>query len=133
MWYDNWSQLGHLIYHLTHRNLYESRLLDNLTVSDMVCNRKWKWSMGWNEMFLDITNLPNPILDPIKSDKLMWKLQSGSEIPFTIKHISKDLRDKEPVVCWSKLVWFSQCIPKHSFILWVTFLGRLSTQDKLGV
>ncbi|PWA51685.1 hypothetical protein CTI12_AA460550 [Artemisia annua] len=92
-------------------NLYEARLLDNLTVSDMVSNGKWKWPRGWNEMFPVITNLPDPLLDPIKSDKMVWKLQSGSEIPFSIKHISEDLRDKEPV----------------------TILGRLSTQDKLGV
>ena len=29
------------------------------------------------------------------------------------------------------MVWFSQCIPRHAFILWVALLRRLNTQDRL--
>ena len=35
------------------------------------------------------------------------------------------------MVPWSKVVWFSHCTPKHSFILWLAMLGRLATQDRL--
>ncbi|GJU99542.1 reverse transcriptase zinc-binding domain-containing protein [Tanacetum coccineum] len=34
-------------------------------------------------------------------------------------------------MAWYKIVWFSRCTPKHSFILWLTILKRLSTQDKI--
>ncbi|GJY85462.1 RNA-directed DNA polymerase, eukaryota, reverse transcriptase zinc-binding domain protein [Tanacetum coccineum] len=37
----------------------------------------------------------------------------------------------EDQVRWSKLVWFSQNIPKHAFIPWLAILGRLTTQDKI--
>ena len=32
---------------------------------------------------------------------------------------------------WHDLIWFSNCTPKHSFIMWIAIQGRLSTQDRL--
>ena len=37
-----------------------------------------------------------------------------------------------PKVIWFKHVWFSQCIPRHSFILWMAVKGRLKTQDRIS-
>ncbi|GJZ46689.1 RNA-directed DNA polymerase, eukaryota, reverse transcriptase zinc-binding domain protein [Tanacetum coccineum] len=34
-------------------------------------------------------------------------------------------------VKWYELVWFKQCIPKHSFCLWLAMLRKLLTQDKI--
>ncbi|GKG14823.1 RNA-directed DNA polymerase, eukaryota, reverse transcriptase zinc-binding domain protein, partial [Tanacetum coccineum] len=34
-------------------------------------------------------------------------------------------------VHWDKLVWFSQCIPRHTFILWLAIKEKLVTQDKI--
>lgn len=33
-------------------------------------------------------------------------------------------------VKWAKLIWYSQCIPRHSFILWIAIQCKLKTQDK---
>ncbi|GJU52774.1 RNA-directed DNA polymerase, eukaryota, reverse transcriptase zinc-binding domain protein [Tanacetum coccineum] len=37
------------------------------------------------------------------------------------------------MVPWANLVWFSQCIPRHSFILWLAVLGRLKTHDTMAM
>lgn len=34
-------------------------------------------------------------------------------------------------VIWFNHVWFNQCIPRHSFILWIAIKGRLKTKDRL--
>ncbi|GJW50278.1 reverse transcriptase zinc-binding domain-containing protein [Tanacetum coccineum] len=36
-----------------------------------------------------------------------------------------------PNVAWGKLVWFTQCIPSHMFIVWLAIQGRLQTQDRM--
>ncbi|XP_071696242.1 uncharacterized protein [Rutidosis leptorrhynchoides] len=35
------------------------------------------------------------------------------------------------VVNWYDIVWFSQCIPRHSFLVWLLMGEKLKTQDKL--
>ena len=37
-----------------------------------------------------------------------------------------------PKVIWYDHVWFTQCIPKHAFILWVAIKGRLKTKDRIA-
>ena len=44
-----------------------------------------------------------------------------------------DIREKSNIVNWANLVWFSQCIPRHSFMVWLVIHGRLKTQDIMGV
>ena len=37
-----------------------------------------------------------------------------------------------PEVLWYKHVWFTQCIPRHAFILWMAIKGRLKTKERLS-
>jgi hypothetical protein len=41
------------------------------------------------------------------------------------------LREIHPVVNWWKLVWFPLAIPRHSFMLWLTFRDALVTKQKM--
>jgi hypothetical protein len=43
----------------------------------------------------------------------------------------RHLRVKQIEVNWWKLVWFTNAIPKHSFIGWLTIRNRLVTKDRL--
>ena len=61
----------------------------------------------------------------------MWRTNGGDEIGFSVQKVTMDICNEVPRVIWWKLVWYAQCIPKHSFILWLAIHERLSTQDKL--
>lgn len=50
---------------------------------------------------------------------------------FAVRNACRDLRNNDPSVTWWKLVWYSQCIPKHAFILWLAINNRLATQDRI--
>lgn len=41
------------------------------------------------------------------------------------------LRHVNPQASWLKFVWFTNNIPKHSFIAWLVIKNALKTQDKL--
>ena len=43
----------------------------------------------------------------------------------------KYFRVKLLEVSWSRLVWFSMAIPRHAFMLWLAFIKRLCTRDRL--
>ncbi|GKA57389.1 hypothetical protein Tco_0756577 [Tanacetum coccineum] len=41
------------------------------------------------------------------------------------------IRPSSDKVIWSDVVWFSLCIPRHAFNLWLIIKQRLKTQDKI--
>jgi hypothetical protein len=50
---------------------------------------------------------------------------------FESPEIWEQLRTKDPVVGWYKIVWFSSAIPRHSFILWLVLRDALSTKERM--
>ncbi|GJS45691.1 RNA-directed DNA polymerase, eukaryota, reverse transcriptase zinc-binding domain protein [Tanacetum coccineum] len=50
---------------------------------------------------------------------------------FSVRDAYYDLQCCYDNVNWNKLVWFSQNVPKHAFILWLAIQGSLTTQDKI--
>ena len=62
-------------------------------------------------------------------DKVIWILNSSAK--FTCADSWQHLRVKQIEVNWWKLVWFTNAIPKHSFIGWLTIRNRLVTKDRL--
>ncbi|GKA73876.1 reverse transcriptase zinc-binding domain-containing protein [Tanacetum coccineum] len=55
----------------------------------------------------------------------------GNKVVFSVSKMCKDWMNNGEKVLWHKVLWFSQCTPKHSFILWLAILKRLNTQDRL--
>ncbi|PWA52734.1 reverse transcriptase zinc-binding domain-containing protein [Artemisia annua] len=78
-----------------------------------------------------IVQLQNIVLDDNKRDQIAWKSRNGRLGKFKVQSAYFDLQDENTEVKWWKLVWFSQNIPKHSFVLWMAILNKLNTQDKV--
>ncbi|GJZ45293.1 reverse transcriptase zinc-binding domain-containing protein [Tanacetum coccineum] len=60
----------------------------------------------------------------------MWKGNDRILKKFSTRNAYQDLQMYQNDVKWKDLVWFSQNIPKHAFILWLAFKGNLTTLDK---
>uniref|UniRef100_A0A0D3CSE6 Reverse transcriptase zinc-binding domain-containing protein n=1 Tax=Brassica oleracea var. oleracea TaxID=109376 RepID=A0A0D3CSE6_BRAOL len=43
----------------------------------------------------------------------------------------EQIRCKQPVVVWSKFIWFAQGVPRYAFIAWLAVKDRLSTGSKM--
>ncbi|GJU76434.1 RNA-directed DNA polymerase, eukaryota, reverse transcriptase zinc-binding domain protein [Tanacetum coccineum] len=63
--------------------------------------------------------VPNITLTPDKDDELMWKRNDGVLRKFSLSNAYHDFQNRYDNVIWKDLVWFSQNIPKHAFILWL--------------
>ncbi|PWA74759.1 RNA-directed DNA polymerase, eukaryota, Reverse transcriptase zinc-binding domain protein [Artemisia annua] len=131
MWFDNWSSLGALNSMLTYRDLYDARLSMDMKVADLSVNDCWQWPSEWHDKFPMIVQLQNIALDNNKKDQIAWKSRNGKLGKFKVQNAYFDLQDENNEVNWWKLVWFSQNIPKHSFVLWMAILNKLNTQDKV--
>ncbi|GKF10388.1 RNA-directed DNA polymerase, eukaryota, reverse transcriptase zinc-binding domain protein, partial [Tanacetum coccineum] len=73
-----------------------------------------------------------PCLIEGKADKVVWRNNMGRHKEFSAFSVWNDIRSGSDLVPWSGRVWFSQCIPRHSFMLWLAILGRLKTHDTMG-
>lgn len=63
------------------------------------------------------------------TDDWVWKASVQGE--YTLKSAYETLRSVGQVVWWWKIFWFSNRIPKHSFVTWMTVRGGLKTLDKM--
>lgn len=62
---------------------------------------------------------------------MKWRNKSGITCEFSVANVWKDIRNEDIPVRWAKLIWFSQGIPRHAFILWLAVLKRLRTKDRV--
>ncbi|GJW24117.1 reverse transcriptase zinc-binding domain-containing protein [Tanacetum coccineum] len=101
-------------------------------VVDMIKNGAWQWPNEWKNEFPSTMQILVPNLEETKDDKLVWKNNNGKECKFSIRDVYKDMRFQSTKIKWAKLVWFSQCIPKQAFILWMVIQGKLMTCDRMA-
>lgn len=130
LWFDNWCNLGPLSNIFSSREMANLELSRDLKVADLMVNDSWAWPEG---MVIKCPALANfkPQLTPSIRDKVVWHAINGIDFGFKSDVVWECIRPVKPKVCWGSLIWFSNCVPKHAFILWLAIKRRLTTQDQL--
>ena len=55
----------------------------------------------------------------------------GNLHTFSVAQAWNAIRPRAPEVDWFDVVWFSECIPHHVFLIWLLIGEKLKTQDKI--
>ncbi|XP_047309935.1 uncharacterized protein LOC124913395 [Impatiens glandulifera] len=63
------------------------------------------------------------------ADVHLWKVEENGKIKSSA--IWNVIRERGQIVSWASLVWSLKIIPRHRFIFWLSFRGRLSTRDRI--
>lgn len=66
-------------------------------------------------------------------DKVKWKCKDGFVSDFRVGAVWNDMYVDMENANWSKLIWFSQGVPRHAFFLWLAIRERLRTLDRLAI
>ncbi|GJR34688.1 hypothetical protein Tco_1210372 [Tanacetum coccineum] len=91
---------------------------DQDTIQDVMNDKGWKWPHNWLVKYPWIPNIQCPKLSKTPH-KAIWMDNNGNERNFSTNVLWKDVRGSSVKVCWSNLVWRPNCVPKHTFILWL--------------
>ncbi|GJT19247.1 RNA-directed DNA polymerase, eukaryota, reverse transcriptase zinc-binding domain protein [Tanacetum coccineum] len=94
---------------------------------DKLVSRRQIYSVGFenNAIVASMAQMgQNSLPDDWSKDKNM--------VNFSINRAWKDLSENFGKVDWCNVVWFSNMIPRHAFIVWLLMLGRLPTQDRIS-
>ncbi|GKB12253.1 hypothetical protein Tco_0846176, partial [Tanacetum coccineum] len=123
LWFDKWHTICPLSDFISKRRIATSGLSLNCKVADIIRNGMWCWPNELAYRFDALPVIPPPCIVVGKQDKVCWRSDNGKFLDFSVLNVWEDIREKSNLVPWSKLVWFSQCIPRHSFMLWLAILG----------
>lgn len=101
-------------------------------VAYLISNDCWNWPWNWNDRFSEVMDIHVPKLMEDIEDKTVWVNKKGREKNFCFNEVWKGIKSSYPKVIWYNHVWFSQCVPRYSFIHWMAIKGRLKTQDRIS-
>lgn len=80
-----------------------------------VYSDRWLRPEEWKEKF-NIDLVPMPLIVVNKKDRVRWREDNGNLTDFSVSIAWEALRDVKVEVDWYRVVWFSQCIPRHAFL-----------------
>ncbi|GJY48200.1 RNA-directed DNA polymerase, eukaryota, reverse transcriptase zinc-binding domain protein [Tanacetum coccineum] len=93
-----------------------------------ICNVKKSDSWSWKTM-VELRDKMKPYVnvmigdDMIKDGEWIWPQEWG---------VWNNMKVEYPKVEWHKVVWFSQCIPRHTFVMWLVLHDRFQTQERMA-
>ncbi|GKD44979.1 RNA-directed DNA polymerase, eukaryota, reverse transcriptase zinc-binding domain protein, partial [Tanacetum coccineum] len=131
VWHDKWNDGDYLSKNISKKEIFYAGFNDQTKLADVMDSDGWKWPADWFVKYPWISNMKTPILNNCP-DKAVWVDSNGIERRFSTNTVWKDVRSTSAKVSWHNLVWHPNCIPKHTFILWLAAKEKMYTQDKLS-
>ncbi|XP_035830111.1 uncharacterized protein LOC110933805 [Helianthus annuus] len=133
-WSDMWCDYSPLRAFISPRVIANAGFTIHSSVADLVNPYgQWRWLVAWHDIFPVLINIDAPSLCATVCDRLIWKDLHGNARPFSSSEVWNNIRHRESEVSWVNMVWFKQCILKHSFHLWLVIRNKLKTHDRLSV
>ncbi|XP_013624341.1 PREDICTED: uncharacterized protein LOC106330421 [Brassica oleracea var. oleracea] len=134
-WFDDWLRMGRLIDITGNVGTCYLGIARNARVSDAARQSEWRVrgqrSRHYHELHARIQAEPVPD-EERGGDVVLWKHSDDNyKTCFSSAKTWDQIRDRRPVVFWSKSVWFTQGVPRFSFIVWLAVKNRLSTGDRM--
>ncbi|GKE67334.1 RNA-directed DNA polymerase, eukaryota, reverse transcriptase zinc-binding domain protein [Tanacetum coccineum] len=127
VWYDKWCSVSPLSDFIDTRDIYDARLKNNYTVNEEIKEERWVWPADWSIEFVELGQLQVPTLNDRIKDTAVWISGNGCKKEFKISNVWKDMNHEDERVDWHKLIWFTQNIPRHSFVTWLAIQEKLMT------
>ena len=118
LWHDFWNPLGPILPLFGERILYDSALHGNARVDYVMEGTRWNWPITISADLIALKNsCTNYPLDTSREDVISW---SPSPLGvFTVSSAWNSIRPRRPLVHRHAVVWFSQAIKRHAFIIWL--------------
>ncbi|GJR05296.1 hypothetical protein Tco_0528280 [Tanacetum coccineum] len=84
IWFDYWQDRGPLSRFIDQRTIVLVGLILNTKISDLICNSSWTWPNEWFNDFVEVLNIPVPILNNEIDDRTVWVNRKGNEKSFSM-------------------------------------------------
>ncbi|GLT73885.1 hypothetical protein SLA2020_457150 [Shorea laevis] len=129
IWHDYWHPSGPLIDAYGSNIVKDARIPFQAKLASVINGNFWQWPPARSPQLVQIQmHLFDMFPKEGKKDTAIWRPSNSGN--FKVGQTWNWLRRKKTRKVWHRLIWFSQAIPKHSFISWLAILNRLSTKAR---
>ncbi|XP_018436062.1 uncharacterized protein LOC108808405 [Raphanus sativus] len=130
-WTDLWHPRGRLIEVTGDIGTQKLGVRRNARICDVFVDGDWRFrncrDQRIQELARDIKDFPLSLVGT-EADGLSWKCGENSYIErFVAAETWHLIREHKTEVQWHKLFWFSEGVPRYSFITWLAVRDRLAT------
>ncbi|XP_071726886.1 uncharacterized protein [Rutidosis leptorrhynchoides] len=125
--FEAWISLGPIASHVNMNDIILAKL-ERASVRELV--HRGGVSNEWIQKYHVLNSVTLPMLWNVE-DTLCWKVNDDTVGRFSGAHVWETIRPHAGKFNWYHVVWFSHCIPKHAFVMWLLMGERLKTQDRL--
>ncbi|XP_071687999.1 uncharacterized protein [Rutidosis leptorrhynchoides] len=129
-WFDKWNNIGPLTDIISWRDINAAGFYRYARVKDLILDKSWKWPHNWHVKYPVLNSIQVPVISE-KCDELQWQHTEGILHQFSVRQAYEAIRPAGSIVPWFEVVWHSNSIPRHSFLLWLLMKQKLKTQDNL--
>ncbi|KAL0291804.1 UNVERIFIED_CONTAM: putative ribonuclease H protein [Sesamum radiatum] len=129
LWSDIWHPRGPLLFTFPRGPCITGLPADSM-LHQVIHQDQWHWPAAAADFDIQEIVAGLPSIYSQQPDEIKWKSNSGM---CTTSAILSLLQPSSPHVEWHHLLRGKFKIPRHGFILWLAFLERLSTMDRIWV
>ncbi|GJV91138.1 reverse transcriptase domain, reverse transcriptase zinc-binding domain protein [Tanacetum coccineum] len=102
-------------------------------VADIAFNDGWVWPQDCLRKAPNLDPIQIPNLVANTADSYVWCDSNGNRSEFSVRCVWEAIRTRGNEVSLYHLVWFSHCVSRHAFHIWLVMQNNLHTQDKLRI
>lgn len=129
LWFDPWIHNAHIACHPSDQIIGLSRLDCNALVADIINDFAWQLPSSNHHFIMELrSKIVNSLIMPSSLEhQILW---NGTQVSLIkVAQIWDSIRPRCLMVAWHAIVWFPQCVPRFSFVLWLAFKGKMHTKD----
>lgn len=134
-WTDIWHPLGRLIEVMGEHGRLKLGINRNATISELLSSSGWRLRNTRDrhiQHVIDQIKALGLCLNPAVEEKVQWMKKEGEYgMDFSAKATWSNICTSHNTVPWHRLIWFSQGVPRYSFITWLAIKDRLSTGSRM--
>ncbi|KAF8045384.1 hypothetical protein N665_5041s0002 [Sinapis alba] len=134
-WFDTWTDMGQLFSIFGSSGPRDLRIPRDALVADAVRDGHWQLPPARSDDAVTLQIVLSTMTTPAEAngrDIYLWRSRTGGyDTKFSSRVTWNMIRVRSPPVLWHDTVWFKEEIPRCSFIMWLVFLLRLPTRDRL--
>lgn len=130
-WTDNWSPYGSLDNYLMRVTNSGFAIPKTATLYDLLVDGQWVLPPARSNEFLQVQIYLTTLSLTEEEDTYEWAISDLPSTRYSTGEVYDQLRHEGEVVSWSKVVWISGGIPKHSFLTWLFILNHCPTRDRM--
>ncbi|GJZ41493.1 RNA-directed DNA polymerase, eukaryota, reverse transcriptase zinc-binding domain protein [Tanacetum coccineum] len=109
-WFEQWCTDGIIGEIVSRNDRNNARLADNMSVWEMIDDKRWRWPESWKQKYPILANIRVPKLNNQRKDETKWKDNKVNLIDYSSKAAWEAINSQSVEVNWNKdriMAWSS--------------------------